>query len=240
MGAGPHYNAGVARLLGFFAIVLVTMWILSGIPVLGAVFRIPFVGFWLSAILVSAGMSKLAADLIDRRRVRALERELGAVETPHNRGKLGTLLLTQRRYRRAIAPLEQALEGEPESAEWAYRLGCALGGAGRHAEAARALERGAELNEEHAYGRILLRLAEAQQATGDHDAALAAVERFERNHGESPESAYRRGVALKGLGRAADARTALAEVSSLAQRAAKYQKKGASAWVLRAFVARVV
>jgi len=64
------------------------------------------------------------------------------------------------------------------------------------------------------------------------------LDRFDINHGPSPESAYRRGVALKKSGRAADARESFRHVGQLAERAARFQKKQQRGWVLRAWLAR--
>ena len=123
------------RLIGFFILVFMLMGILQHVPIVGAVFRIPFLGFWVTAILLSVVLSRLAVRTVDRRRFTSLQRQLGAVETPHNQGKLGMLLLNQGQYRRAIPQLQRACEGEPDSAEWHYRLGCALLGARRPEDA---------------------------------------------------------------------------------------------------------
>lgn len=227
------------RLLGFFVLVLVVLQLLRLVPVLGVPFRIPLLGFWLSAILVGAGLSKLAADALDRRRQRALERRLGAVDTPHNRGKLGTLLLTQGRAARALPHLEAAAAGESETAEWHYRLGIARLALRRNAEALAAFERAAALDPDHAYGAVWLRLAEAARANGDPERALEVLGRFERERGATPESAFRRGRALRSAGRRGEARAAFAEVPALARGLAAYQRKDAVGWVARAFLARL-
>lgn len=227
------------RLVAFFFGVLVLLRILREIPLVGALFRIPLLGFWLAAILLSVLLSKLATDALDRRKRGALVRQLGAVDTPHNKGKLGTLFLSQGRAKRAIPLLEAAAAGEPESAEWAYRLGSAYLAARRPRQAIEALERALAMDEEHAYGAALMRLAEARAADGDLQGSLVTLERFERNHGPSPESAYRRGVALRASGRRDEARAAFGEVRELAHGAARYQRRSGSAWALRAFFARM-
>jgi len=175
-----------------------------------------------------------------RRRFQRMRRDLGQVDTPHNRGKLGALLLSQRRCAQAVPHLEAAVAGEPQSAEWRYRLGCAYLGARRREEAVEALTAAAELDEEHAYGAVLLRLVEALHGSGRHEEALAQVERFERGHGPTPESAYRRGLAHKALGRKDEAAASFDEVSRLAGGAARYQRAEARRFALRAFLARVV
>ena len=161
-----------------------------------------------------------------------------AVETPHNKGKLGLLLLKQRRHARAASLLREAAAAEPDSADWQYRYGCALLGSKRAKEAVDPLTRAVEFEEEHAYGAALMRLAEAHLASGDAERSLQALDRVDRNHGESAEAAYRRGLALKALGRKGEAHAALSRVGQLAGGAVGYQKRSASLWSLRATVAR--
>lgn len=229
------------RLIGFFALVYVLTLVLGHLPVVGAFFRSTGIfGLWFTAVLLSLVASRLGALAYRRRRDRATVRQLAAVESPHNQGKLGALLLAQGRARRALPHLERAVQGEPGVAEWHYRLGTAQLLLRRPAEAAAALERAVALDEEHAYGAALMRLAEARSASGAHDGALADLARLEKNHGPSPESAYRRGLALKQLGRREEARSALREVSELARHAARYQRRTAGLWVVRARLALLV
>jgi len=233
----------VLRLVAFFAATLLLLGILrsllGGVPVIGALLGIPFVGFWLVAILLALVLSKLAAHALDRRQHQALVRQLSAVETPHNQGKLGSLFANQGRHRRAIPLLEEAARGEPATAEWGYRLGCSYLSAGRLEEAVRELERVLALDEEHAYGSAALRLAEARARAGEHAEALEVLALFERNHGPSPESAYRRGKSLAALSRREEARAAFDEVGELVGQAAEYQKKSGALWAWRARWARI-
>jgi tetratricopeptide (TPR) repeat protein len=229
----------VLRLIGFFVLALVLLQFMQEIPFLGGIFRIPFVGLWIVFILLSVGSAKLAAYLLDRRKLTALQTSLGATNTPYNKGKLGSLLLAQKRYRRAIPLLEVAAGGESDSAEWHYRLGAARLGAGSLEAAIESLERSLAIDEEHAYGSVLLRLAEARARAGQAEESLERLERFERNHGPNPESAYRRGLALRSLKRGSEARAAFDEVSQLASRLAKFQRKGSHVWTLKAAIARL-
>lgn len=229
----------VLRLLGFFVLVLVVLQALRWVPVIGPFFRNSFFGFWIAAILVSLALSRVATRTVDRRRSARKRAELGLVETPHNQGKLGTLLLAEGRARAAIGPLRIAVTGEPRSAEWRYRLGLALLATAKHDEAADELARAAELEPEHAYGGVQLRLAEALLKAGRREEALAVVERFEANHGPSPESAYRRGALLRALGRRDEARVSFATVGALAARSARFQRGEARAWAARALFARI-
>ncbi|MFN0243771.1 MAG: tetratricopeptide repeat protein [Planctomycetota bacterium] len=224
------------RLIGFFVVVLLALQVLRHVPVIGRFFDIPILGFWGAAILVSAGASKLAALAVDRRRFARQRRALTNVETPHNQGKLGTLLLASGRMRAAIEPLQRAAAGEPDSATWAYRLGSALLGAGRAADAVPPLARAAELDEEHAYGAVLLRLAEALTKNARGDEALTVLERFDKNHGESPESAFRRADALRVLGRKSEARASYRRVRELHRSAVRYQRTTTRSFALRALL----
>lgn len=228
------------RLFGYFAVVFVVLIVLRSIPVIGAPFRIPIVGLLLTVAVVGFVAERVGTGAVHRRRFQRMRRDLGQVDTPHNRGKLGALLLSQGRCAQAVEHLETAAAGEPQSAEWHYRLGCALLGARRREQAAAALTAAAGIDEEHAYGAVLLRLVEALHASGRHEEALEQVRRFERNHGPTPESAYRRGLAFKTLGRKAEAAASFDDVSRLTAGAARYQRGEARRFALRAFLARVV
>lgn len=225
------------RLAGFFVLTLIVLQLLRHVPVVGHVFDVPLLGFWGAAILVSAVASRFATVAIDRRRMRARVRELGHVDTPHNQGKLGSLLAGQGRYREAVPHLERAVRGEPGVAEWRYRLGCALLATRQPREAAEALLEAAKLDEEHAYGAVLARLAQARLEGGDAAGSLEALERRDRNHGPDPECAYRRGLAQRSLGRREEAKRSFAEARSLAASAAPFQRAQARKWALLAFVA---
>jgi Flp pilus assembly protein TadD len=228
----------VLRLAGFFALVLVGLALLRQVPYVGGLFSGLF-GFWLGVILLSSLLTWASGVLLRRRRLAVRTRELGNVESPHNQGKLGALLLAHGRGAGAVEPLRRAVAGEPETVEWHYRLGCALLAAGAAAQAIEPLQHAVELEEEYAYGAVQLRLAEALTRAGQPEAALAALERVERNHGPSPESAYRTGVAARRLGRKDEARAAFVRVSELAAQGASYQRGTNRGWVLRAFVARL-
>ncbi len=223
------------RVIGFAVLVFVVYQLLRFVPVIG---RSGFLLLWISVILVSVGVARVGSIALDARRMRGHVRALGAVDSPHNRGKLGSLLLGHGRARQALPHLEAAAQGEPDYAEWSYRHGLALLELGRTEEAIAALRRVVAQDEEYAYGAAQLRLARALRRTGAHEQALAALETFERNHGPSPESAFRRGQVLRALGRRDEARQSLARVGELASQAARYQRTEASGWALRAALLR--
>jgi len=227
------------RLIGFFLLVIISLPILRQIPIIGSLFRGLF-GFWIGAILISWLLTYVSGVLLRRRRLSVRMRELGNVESAHNQGKLGSLMLAHGQARQAVTHLEQAVQGEPESAEWHYRLGCASLAAGRPQQAIEPLTRAQDINPEHAYGAVQLRLGEALSKAGKPEAALEAFERFERNHGPSPESCYRRGTALRALGRKREARQTFARVHELAAQAAAFQRVSNRGWVLRAALAKLV
>ncbi len=224
------------RLVGYFALVFAVLFVLREVPVLGDLFRIPFLGFIVASALVSAGVSWFTVHAVDGRRARAMVSRMGAVDTPHNQGKLGSFVLAQGRPRKAIPHLERAVAGEADSAEWNYRLGCAYLAVGRKSDAAAMLQNSTRLAPAHAFGAPWLRLSEALLGTGAAEGALAAIGHFEREHGPSPESAYRRGLALGALGRREQAKAAFAEVGELGARAARFQKSGQRSFLLMASV----
>ncbi|MEM7306192.1 MAG: tetratricopeptide repeat protein [Planctomycetota bacterium] len=229
------------RLIGFFVLALILSRVLGFLPIVGPLFaRTGIFGIWITALLLAWWLSAYGERMVQRRRDRAELRRLEAVDSPHNHGKAGSLLLAQGRAQRALPHLRQAFAGDPESAEWAYRLGDASLRAGRLDDAREALEHCVGLDEEHAYGAAQMRLAETLLAQGEEERSLEALKVVERNHGPSPESAYRRGLALKAQGRKDEAKAAFGEVSSLASQAVKYQKRAATSWVLRAWFAGLV
>ena len=227
----------MARLLGFFVLVLVVLRVLQTVPVVGGWFR-GLLGFWLVALLVSAALARLAVLAASRRRLRQKIAELSNVDSARNRGKLGALYLAHGRPALAVELLAAALESDPENVEWRYRLGLARLALGERAEARAELERVLAADEEYAYGAAQLALAQTALAEGDAQAALGALERFEANHGESPESLYRRGRALKLAGRRAEARAAFARVPKLAARAPAFERRRQAGWVARSYLAR--
>jgi len=229
----------VLQLVGFFLLTFAVLSVLRLVPGLGELFRIPLLGFFLAAILVSAVFARMGSAALDRRRLRNAASQLGAVETPHNQGKLGSLLLAQGRARPAAECLARAVAGEPESLEWRYRYGIALLRSGRPSEAARELAQVAARDEEYAYGEMLLRLSEAEQDADQPARALEALDRHQRCQGDTPESLYRRALALRGLKRGAEARAALARIGEVTKSRAQYQKRADAKWVMLAWLRRV-
>jgi len=221
------------RLIGFFVAVVVLMNVLRQVPGIGGLFH-GFFAFWIVAILLSAALSRLSKAGLERHKYARQVRELGTVESPHNQGKLGSLLLASGRAKRAIPHLERAVAGDPETVEWHYRLGLALLRAGRAKDACVELGRVLELDDEYGYGAVQLRAAEAALIMGDAQAALTRLAVFERNHGPRPESAYWRGVAHKQAGDRAAAKQAFGEVSHLASEGARYQGSENRRWIARA------
>lgn len=225
--------------MGYFLLVFAALFVLRELPILGGVFRIPLVGFFLSAMVVSAVVAAAGTRLTARAKLQRELRDLGTVDTPRMRGKLGRLLLASGRAAQAVEPLGEAAEAEPDNVEWHFRLGSALLGSGDAREALASLERAAELSESHAYGGVLMKLAEAAHRIGDGPRALEALGRFERLQGVTPESAFRRGLALRALGQKPEALAAFAQVSVQAGKAPKYQRAEARAWAARALLARL-
>jgi len=229
----------VLRLIGFFVLAVLLASLLGHLPLVGPFFRhTGLLGVFVAAALLSFGLGRLGETFVRTRRLRAELQALGAVDSAHNRGKLGALLLAHGRAGAARAHLAAAVAGEPDSAEWRYRLGLAELAAGDPSAALAAFEACVARAEGHAYGQALLRQAECLQRLGRSEEALGVLARHERNHGESPEVLYRRGRTLARLGRKAEARAALARVGELAAQATRYQRAAARGWALRAALAR--
>ena len=229
------------RVAGFFVLAVIVARVLGYVPVLGPLFdHTGFIGILLSAGLIAAVLARIGEYLLNARKLRNELRALAAVGNAHHHGKLGTLYLMRGRANQARTHLEEAVRGEPEVAEWHYRLGLACLASREPAAALAAFELCVAREEEHAYGAAQLRRAESLQSLGRGAESLEALALFERNHGPSPESAYRRGLALRALRRRAEAKAPFAEVGELARRATRYQRRSASGWALRATLARIV
>jgi len=227
------------RLLGFFVLIMILMRVLQHVPVIGGLFH-GFIGFWVTAIGLVLLVNHYSKVALQRRRTNAQIRNLGNVDRPHNQGKLGSLLLAGGKPAQAVPHLEQAVEGEPDVAEWRFRLGVAQLALGRTEQAIAALGRAAEMDEEYGYGGVQLRLSEANLAADDTDQAPAHLDVFDRNHGPNPESAFRRGQALKKAGRRQEAGESFARVGELARGAARFQRREAQKWAFRATLARIL
>lgn len=228
------------RLVGFFVLSLLLATLLGHVPVIGPLFRHSgILGVFLAAALLSFTLSRLGERLVTARKLKAEIRALGVLDSPHHRGKLGALLLSRGRARAAREHLVAAIEGEPDSVEWRYRLGLAELACGALEPALAAFEACVSRDEEYAYGQAQLRRAECLLRLGRAEQALVALERHARNHGETPEGLYRRGRALAALGRKDEARTVLERVGALAAKSTRYQRAEARSWALRARLARL-
>jgi len=230
----------VLRLAGYILAVFALIWVLRLVPGLGWLFGVPFLNFFLAALILSALVGWWTSRAVAGRRTRNLLRDFGAVDTPHNQGKLGVLLLANGRASRALPHLERAAEGEADRAEWHYRLGVARLATRDARGAVTALERSITTDSEHAFGVPHLRLAEARLVAGDAQGSLAAAQEYEHGHGPTAESAFRRGLALRALGQRKDARAAFQSVGELARAHSRGVRRegtwiGLKAWMLARF-----
>ena len=107
----------MARLAGFFVTVFVLVALLRALPGVGAWFG-GFWSFWLVAIALAWALTHLTVRWNSRRRLASQMRALRDVESAHNQGKLGVLLLAHGRAARALPHLERAVAGEPDVPEW--------------------------------------------------------------------------------------------------------------------------
>jgi tetratricopeptide (TPR) repeat protein len=227
------------RFLGFFLLVFALLSLLRMVPVIGGLFQIPLLGFFLAAMIVSMVAARLGTQVVSNRKFSDEIKRLGTVDTPHTLGKLGRMLEMSGKHAKAVEPLQQAIAGEPEMVEWHYRLGCAQLGLRDFAQAIKHLEDARQLDEEHAYGGVLLALAEAQRLGGEGQAALASLERYEVLQGPTPESAFRRGQVHTKLKDSQRARAALDEVGQLAAQQPKYQRSDGRRWAAKALFAKL-
>lgn len=228
------------RLVGFFALVLVAFNVLAMLPVVGPLLqRLGFLGYWVVAILVSVLVARASERLLESRRHRKRLRDLGAVDTPNNQGKLGLLYLQTGRLRSAVPLLEAAFRGQPEVSDWAYGLGRAKMAQRDYQAAGEYFARVVTDDPDHGFGGAFLGLAAAALALGRPEGALEALAGHELRRGKTPKGAYLRGRALKALGRKAEAREAFGEVLEFGGRLPAYQRREYLGLAWRAMLARL-
>ncbi len=215
--------------IGFFIGAVLLSSVLRHVPGIGGLLRSIW-GFWIAVLLLSGITNWLSTKWLEYSRLRRGRAEFSQVDNAHNQGKLGSLLLLNGRVRAALGPLERAVAGEPESAEWHYRLGSALRLCGQPARAAAELEAALKLAPAHAWGEVGIELALARRATGDVQGALAALQDRDREHGESVRSAYLRGTLLSREGQREASRAAFREVGEIARRSPRFSRKGTLRW----------
>ncbi len=224
--------------MAFFFAVVIALRLAQSLPGVGGLFH-GFLGFWLVAIAMAWALSRLSSRWEARRKLASALTSLGYVDSAHNRGKRGVLLLAAGRTAEAAVDLEAALAGEPDSAEWGYRLGLARLALGRPREAIEALSAAEASAPSHGYGGIQLALARAELARGEPRRALEALQRHDQLHGDDPQAAYLRGKALARKGDGEAARRSFAEVEQLYKSAPAFRRRLASSWLWRARLARV-
>ena len=228
------------QLIGFFFASLIVLQLLRLVPGIGGLFQIPFLGFLLTTVLVSAVFSKVAQEWLERRRERRAEAQFRGVPTPHNQGKLGSLLMARGRAKRALPHLERAHQGEPDHLEWRWQLGRAYAALGRHASARSMLLPALARDEGYAYGDLLLLAAECERKSGHPKGALELLERHERLCGAQPRSLWERGHALRAEGRRQEAAAAFREVGKLTRTQVKWKRDGDRWLELRSWLWRWV
>lgn len=231
----------MVRFLIFFVAVFFLTGVLAQVPVLGGLFRLPFLGFWFTAILLSAVLAKVGTEAVDVGQRKALERSLGSVDTPHHKGKLAGLYLSQGRPKKALPLFREAMVADPTSLEWRYGFARAAeaGSEEDRRRAAEILDGVLAEDEEHAYGSAMLLSARLQRSLTAPAAALERIQRFERNHGPSPESALLRGQMAAATGDKAAAAAAFGEAGQLAKTHPATRGGGGFGFGLRLLKARL-
>lgn len=212
------------QLIGFFLATLAALHVLRLLPGVGGIFQVPFVGFLLASVLVSALFSFLAREGYERARQRRLEQQFRGVETPHNQGKLGALLLARGRAKAALPHLERAVAGDPEAREARWNLAQALAACGQDARALAALAPLLRAEEGFAYGDALLLAARCERRMGQSQQALERLAAHERQCGAQPAALYERAHALRALGRKAEARATFRSVQAASSAQVKWKR----------------
>ena len=161
------------------------------------------------------------AELVNLLRSGQLERLVSAAEQCSTRWQnsapvwhlLGLGLLNLGRANEAVAPLSRAAKLLRADAEVLEHLALAQMQSGRGKEAARSFERCLELDPNRL--GALVSAASLANGQGNHLAAEKYCRRILRQFAGQPEAHFNLGIALRGLGRTAEAITALRQAAAL-------------------------
>ncbi len=150
------------------------------------------------------------------------------------RAELAEIWLEQRRPRRAIPLLEQALERDPESAELHYKLGVAQLRAQRTDAALRSLVDAVSREPKLHYGAGLLALGDALVVARRFDEAVEAYERHVRINSSSLEGMCKLASLGDRANDAAAARRWRREALDSYRALPRFQRRKQTLWWLRA------
>jgi tetratricopeptide (TPR) repeat protein len=169
----------------------------------------------------------------DRRRIKELEAGIHHLDRAHLHQELGDIYFNQGKFAQAEASFRAAYQRDPKDEDTRAHLGTCLAQRGKAAEALPLLQDVVAEDPKHDYGYTLMALAEAQEATGAIEAALATWRQVLSLYAY-PRARVQFAELLIRQKQYAEARTALEEVVNDQPHATKFEQKREKAWFNRA------
>ncbi|GIO83902.1 hypothetical protein J25TS5_08340 [Paenibacillus faecis] len=148
--------------------------------------------------------------------------------------ELAGLLLERKKYKEALALLEEVRDYSESSAEYWDDLGTATIGLGRLDEGEAMKLQAIRLNERVRYGQPYLTLALAFKETNP-EKALAYVGKYGEIQSSSSEACYLLGSLYRSLGRKEEANQAFRESIAVYRSLPKFKKRHERKWAVRSY-----
>lgn len=148
--------------------------------------------------------------------------------------ELARLLLERKKYKEALALLEEVRDYSESSAEYWDDLGSATIGLGRLDEGEAMILQAIRLNERVRYGQPYLTLALAFKEANP-EKALAYVGKYGEIQSSSSEACYLLGSLYRSLGRKEEATQAFQESIAVYRSLPKFKKRHERKWAVRSY-----
>jgi hypothetical protein len=170
---------------------------------------------------------------VDRRRIKELQAQIHHLDKAHHHLQLGDIYFQQGKLAKAEACYRAALQRAPQDLDAQAHLGQCLLRLNRAGEALPLLEAVCRQDPQHDYGHSLMAWAEALQALGRTDEAIAAWQTVTQHHAY-PRARVQLAELLLAKGQVELAKEQLQEVLADDPHAPAFQRKRDRVWVRRA------
>ncbi len=202
----------------------------------------PFVALLIVLAIVYLGQAQFTgrypspfAFLQSRRKIAGLRITLETnPEDAAAHNDLGRILALKGKFAEALPHLEKAHRRSPESAETAFFYGYTRLALGEEKEGLALIEEALEKKPRMRYGEPYLLTGDVYAKRGRWDAAIPWYEAFTRLSTESVEGFYKLGRCYAEVGRADEARAALAGAVTAYRQAPRYIRRSARPWYWKA------
>jgi len=244
----------MTRLILITIVVLAVLWVLLGLGVLPQPVEhvvAPVVGMACSLAIPAIIVTSYAApglfrDVADDARhiwlrlgtrgrdVHELQRKIAQLDRPYHMQQLGLIYAAQGRVAKAKELFTQALAKDPDALETRYQLALCHLAEKQYPAAAELLEQVQAKKPDHDYGMAYLRLAQAQQFSGNKPRAAEVYQTLLRFYPGHPEGSYHYGLLLADDRPPDAARKLMQDVISTVRYSPGFHRRRNRHWALKA------